>query len=122
MGPRKPRILCVEDHDDTSKMLAFWLCKSGYDFVPALSFADGSDKAQDDDFDAYIIDNRLPDGRGIDLCKQIRQSDAKTPIIFYSADAHQHIIEEAYRAGANEYLIKPVSLADLERTISQFFH
>ncbi len=122
MGHRKSRILCVEDHLDTSRMLAFWLSKSGYEFVPALTFADGSNKAHHDNFDAYIIDNRLPDGRGIDLCRQIRLNDEETPIIFYSADAQSQVIEEAYQAGASEYLVKPVNLGVLERAISQLLH
>lgn len=118
MTESRGRILCVEDHIDTSEMLAYWFGKSGYEFVPALTFADGSTKARGDDFDAYIIDNRLPDGRGVDLCKQIRQSDGETPIIFYSADAHQQVIQEAYDAGANQYLVKPVDMEEMEHVIS----
>ncbi len=120
MGQHKGRILCVEDHVDTSGMLAYWLRVSGYTFVPALTFADGLNKAHSGNFDAYIIDNRLPDGRGVDLCRQIRQGDAETPIIFYSADAYPHVIEEAFQAGANEYLVKPVNLSDLEKVIATY--
>ena len=122
MAESRGRILCVEDNVDTNEMLAIWLGKSGYEFVPALSYADGSAKALIDNFDAYLIDNRLPDGRGIDLCREIRVSDPVTPIIFYSADAQRWIIKEAYEAGANEYLVKPVDMEDLEQVISALLH
>ena len=116
------RILCVEDHTDTSNMLAFWMGKSGYEFVPALTYAEGLHQVSPDDFDAYLIDNRLPDGQGLALCKEIREHDSKTPIIFYSADAQAYTIQAAYAAGANEYLVKPVSLEKLDEVISQLIH
>jgi DNA-binding response OmpR family regulator len=118
MTESRGRILCVEDHVDTSNMLAYWLSRSGYEFVPALTYAEGAERVIDDDFDAYIIDNRLPDGRGVDLCKQIRESDRETPIIFYSADAQNQVIKEALDAGATKYLVKPYNIEALEQVIS----
>jgi DNA-binding response OmpR family regulator len=119
MEQRRVRVLCVEDNVDTSEILKIWLGYSGYEYVPALTYADGLAKALQDDFDALILDNRLPDGRGVDLCRQFRRSNSETPIIFYSADAQKCVREEAFEAGANEYLIKPVNLSDVVRSIEK---
>ena len=40
-------------------------------------------------FDLYLLDSWLPDGSGLDLCRQIREFDKATPIIFYSAAAYE---------------------------------
>jgi len=62
---------------------------------------------------------KIPDGSGLDLCRQIRTFDATTPILFYSALARQADVQLAISAGAQGYLRKPSSIGILERVISQ---
>lgn len=111
------RILCVDDDEDTCELLTFFL--KGYELILAHTFADAVTKALSGAFDAILLDSHLPDGSGIDLCRQIRESNLNTPIIFYSADAYPKRIEEAMQAGATKYLVKPLSPADVEKTIEQ---
>ncbi len=54
---------------------------------------------------------------GVELCKKIRQYDAHTPIIFYSAAAFQSDQEEAFDAGAHAYITKPATLEEVVETI-----
>lgn len=75
--------------------------------------------AQHQDFDLYILDNWLPDKSGVELCRAIRAFDLYTPILFYSAAAYERDIEEAIRAGAQDYLVKPVSLDKLRQAVAQ---
>jgi two-component system, OmpR family, response regulator RegX3 len=119
MEEAKRRILCVEDDDDTCEMLTLALQMSGYEVVSAQTFADAITKALSSEFDAYILDSRLPDGSGVDLCKEIREFNSHTPILFYSADAYPKEIEEAMSAGAQAYMVKPIDPMEVERNIRE---
>jgi two-component system, OmpR family, alkaline phosphatase synthesis response regulator PhoP len=114
----KRRILCVEDHQDTCEMLTFALKPSGYEVVSAQTGEDGLSKVLSESFDAILLDVSLPDISGVELCKQIRESEIDIPIIFYSAEAHTDRIEEAMKAGAQAYLTKPVAPSEVEKTIA----
>jgi DNA-binding response OmpR family regulator len=122
MEETKRRILCVEDDEDTCEMLTLALQLSGYEVVSAHTFADAITKAVGADFDAYILDSRLPDGSGVDLCKEIREFNSHTPILFYSADAYPREIEEALSAGAQAYMVKPIDPLEVERNIRELLH
>jgi two-component system, OmpR family, alkaline phosphatase synthesis response regulator PhoP len=119
MGKIKPRILCVDDNEDTCVMLSFVLALSSYEVESAFTFAEGLNKALAGGYQFIILDSQLPDGCGSDLCNQIRQKDRQTPICFYSADAYPGQIEAAMDAGANAYLIKPIDPFEVEKTITR---
>ena len=70
-------------------------------------------------FDLYILDNLLPDGSGVDLCRRIRGFDPHTPILFYSACAYPRDLQAAFSAGAQEYLVKPVSFDNLTQAVAK---
>ena len=59
-------------------------------------------------FDLYLLDSRLPDGTGAELCQRICSFDRVTPILFLSADASPQTQAEVFRLGAQAYLTKPV--------------
>ena len=102
----RKRILLVEDEEDAREFAAIILAE--HTLICARNFDEGSRFAYLRYFDLYILDNWLPDGSGIGLCRAIRQFDPHTPILFCSAAASTRDIREAMRAGAQEYLIKPV--------------
>jgi DNA-binding response OmpR family regulator len=68
-------------------------------------------------FDLYILDYRLPDMTGIDLCSRIRQTDKQTPIMFFSAMARDVDRKSGIMAGATDYLVKPHDLDRLTKTV-----
>ena len=113
----KPRILFVDDHDDTRALIALLLEQSHYDVTTASSFADSLKLIRSGSFNLYIFDSWLPDGSGIDLCKQVREFDHGTPILFYSAAAYESDKDLAFKAGAQAYLVKPVEVSDLLKMI-----
>ena len=114
---QKKRILFIEDHEDAWDIvdLALEECKLTF----ARNFDDGLRLARQGYFDLYILDNWLPDGSGIGLCRAIRQFDPHTPIVFYSAAAYERDIQEALRSGAQGYLVKPVKTDDLEQAVTK---
>jgi two-component system, OmpR family, response regulator len=77
--------------------------------------ADGLRLAKVEPFDLYILDARLPDGRGTDLCIKIREFDCATPIIFYSGETKEQLRSEL-KGAAQEYVMKP-EFDDLEKAI-----
>ena len=117
VGQGKKRILFVDDHDDTCEMIV--VCLPQFEIVTAGSMAEGLRLAQSHRFDLYLLDNWLHDGTGIELCRQIRQFDLRTPVIFYSAAANEGEIQHALSAGAQAYVVKPESIETLERIILQ---
>jgi DNA-binding response OmpR family regulator len=114
---QKNRILFVEDQEDAWEIveLALEECKLTF----ARNFDEGLRLARQGYFDLYILDNWLPDGSGIGLCRAIRQFDPHTPILFYSAAAYERDIQEALRSGAQAYLVKPVKSDELERMVAK---
>jgi DNA-binding response OmpR family regulator len=74
---------------------------------------------QTERFDLYLLDSRLPDLDGFDLCRRIRDVDQETPILFFSGAARETDQKKALDAGANAYVIKP-EIPILIETITQF--
>jgi DNA-binding response OmpR family regulator len=107
----------VEDHEDAWEIAAFVL--EDYTLCYARDFDEGLQLARRGYFDLYILDNWLPDGNGIELCRRIREFDPNTPVLFYSACAYPRDLQAAYSAGAQEYFVKPVSFADLTEAVSR---
>jgi DNA-binding response OmpR family regulator len=113
----KKRILLVEDEEDAKGLVAHSLPE--YKLVCACDFSEGLRLARREYFDLYILDSWLPDQSGVELCRFIREFDPCTPILFYSAAAYARDIREAIRAGAQEYLVKPVIPDELRWAVAQ---
>ena len=64
------------------------------------------DTAQAEHFDLYILENRLPDGTGLEFTKKLREFDKSTPILFFTADVFNFDWVEAQKAGAQAYVSK----------------
>ncbi len=117
MLPHRKRILCVEDDSDVCSMMTSLLGLIGYEVVSAETVNDALAKIKDEQFDLYLLDNWLPGGSGIELCKTIRERTQSIPVIFYSGAAYDEDEQQALEAGADAYLIKPVEVDKLVETI-----
>jgi DNA-binding response OmpR family regulator len=107
MSRPKCRILCVDDHEDTSEMLKLLLSQEDYEVITALTVQDSLKLAQTEKFDLYVLDKRLPDGSGIELCQKLSTVTPDVPCMFYTGDAYDIHIKEAIAAGADCYVAKP---------------
>jgi DNA-binding response OmpR family regulator len=103
----KCRILCVDDHFDTSEMLKLLLSEEDYEVTVAATVEETCDLAVSKEFDLYVLDKRLPDGSGVDLCTRLNQLTPGVPCIFYTGDAYEIHRLEAMEAGAAAYIPKP---------------
>jgi two-component system, OmpR family, response regulator len=113
------RIFCIEDDQDTCDLLAFIFGRADYEVIVANTAAEALPKVVAGNFDLCLVDNVLPDGSGIELCRRIRSVNPRTPIVFYSADTASLIIKEALSAGAQAYLMKPVDPVELVQTVTE---
>ncbi len=118
MSPHKPRILFVEDHDDTRELLSLVL-REHYEVATAATVEDSLKLARQGKFNLFIFDSWLPDGYGVDLCKLVREFDRHTPILFYSGLSQKSDRDIALRAGAQGYLVKPVEVPELLQAVSE---
>lgn len=112
------RILCVEDDKDSLELLQFLLGKEGFQVVSCLTSREALQLAERNSFSAIILDNRLADISGIEICREIRAYDKQTPIIFFTASAYPKDREAGMAAGANDYLVKPDDLERIAETIN----
>jgi DNA-binding response OmpR family regulator len=122
MGRLIPTILCVDDNPDALESLRVILRREGYQVVTTQSKTSGIIKARSGVFDLFILAIELPDGSGIELCKEIRTFDKQTPIVFYSVDGVPFHLEGAIKAGAQAYLKQPVHPTVLNETVARFLH
>lgn len=117
------RILCTDDHADTRELLVFELTQAGFEVVCVESAEQALESARIQLFDLYVIDSWLPGLCGDELCQNIRKFDSRTPILFYSAAAHEADKDRAYAAGAQGYVVKPAKgdelIAEINRLIDQ---
>ena len=119
MEHTKARILHVDDHQDTRLMMAALLQDRGYGVMTAGSVAEGLELAKNINFDLFILDVRLPDGTGVDLCRRLHQQHPYIPTIYYSAYGDGTEAEEALAQCGDAYLKKPVCVADIEAMVAK---
>lgn len=122
MTPHRKRLLCAEDEEDISLMIVSLLGLINLEVITATTFAEAWDKIRSEHFDLYLLDNWLPGGTGVTLCKRIRELDEDTPIVFYSGAAYESDRAEAMQAGAQEYLIKPSDVGRLVESIRRLLN
>jgi CheY-like chemotaxis protein len=115
----RPRILHVEDDPDFRLLIAGSLAGFGYTVVTAGTMDEAMQLAGELRFDLCILDVRLPDGSGIDLCQQLKALQRDVPILYYSAYASDSEQKEALSVCGDAYLKKPVSAEELEQAIAR---
>ena len=117
MSTPRLRILYAEDDLDTRELTAIILTQAGFEVICADNPVDAVQLAKEQSFDAYLLDNWMPEISGWELCQQIKQFDDQTPIIFYSAAAFQSDKDKAFEVGAHAYVTKPARTDELVTTI-----
>lgn len=100
-------------------MLELLLDEWGYRATLVSTATEGLKHLLDRSFDIIILDNWLPDLDGIELCRQIREFNRLTPIIFFSAAAMGSEDRAALAAGANAYVYKGRGLGNLREAMAE---
>ena len=111
------RILLVEDHDDTARVLARLLNLSGFHVHTTGTYAGAMDFCGKQDFDLLISDVGLPDGSGYDLMREVHARRCAAKGIAVSGYGTEQDVEQSLRAGFAEHLVKPVDFETLRDAI-----
>lgn len=115
----RPRVLCVDDDDDSRAMLITLFRLAFIEAKAVGSAAQALSLSQSEHFDLYVLDAWLPATDGFELCRRMRALHPPTPIIFFSGAAHAADKQKGIDAGADDYIIKP-DINDLMARVKQF--
>lgn len=116
----RPAVLFVEDISDTRDLVEFSLRQDGFDITTAQTAREGIELARQNSYALILLDIGLPDRDGLELCRQIRAFDPRTPIVLYTAFGDLLDTQEALRAGAQGWLRKPDDTARLGQALREF--
>ncbi|MGH8495041.1 MAG: response regulator transcription factor [Gammaproteobacteria bacterium] len=108
-----PMVLLVEDERGLSLTLGDRLRAEGHRVVLAETLRDAARALDRDDFDLVILDRMLPDGDGLDLCRQLRERGSATPVLMLTARNAVSDRVTGLRAGSDDYLVKPFDTVEL---------
>jgi DNA-binding response OmpR family regulator len=108
-------VLLIEDHRDIAANIAEYFEARGDVVSHALDGESGLQMAQRDTYDAVVLDLMLPGMDGLSVCRQLRgTADPRIPILMLTAKDLVANKVEGFEAGADDYLVKPFSLAELD--------
>jgi two-component system, NtrC family, response regulator PilR len=113
-----PRLLVVDDEPDLRTLYELTLMREGYHVESAGSVDEAWRILGDDRFDLLITDMRLPDGTGMDLLAQLESAGRPEKAIVITAYGSPENAVEALKAGAYDYLTKPVDLRQFRTVVS----
>lgn len=117
----KKRILVIEDEPDIVRGLRDALEFEGFEVQARGTGAEGLAAALDWAPDAVLLDLMLPDDNGYRVCETLRQRDETVPIIILTAKAQESDKIRGLDAGADDYVTKPFSVAELIARINAIF-
>jgi DNA-binding response OmpR family regulator len=110
---RKIRLLIVEDEEAIRTGLIDVFVYHGYEVEFAADGISGLDKALSGRFDLILLDVMLPGMDGFEICNRIRAQDRDQPVIMLTAKSTDEDIIQGLSLGADDYVAKPFSVAEL---------
>jgi two-component system, OmpR family, phosphate regulon response regulator PhoB len=104
-------VLLAEDDPDIRHLVAFKLGRAGLAVLEAADGRSALELARRTPPDLVVLDVRLPQLSGIEVCRELRAGPrtSDVPIIMVTAGARPQDMEQAYAAGATDYVVKPFS-------------
>ena len=107
-------ILIIEDELTLAKNIATYLKRSGYDADVASAGEEGLAQIETFRPEVVLLDYALPGINGLDTLKRIKALDERIAVIMMTGHGSEQVAVEAMKAGAHDYLIKPVILSELK--------
>src|SRR5258705_13357757 len=111
-------LLVVDDEPDLRTLYELTLLREGYDIETAGTVHDALLHLKDRVYSAVITDMRLPDGTGLDLLRRLEESGRREKAIVITAYGSAENAVEALKAGAYDYLTKPVDLKQFRAVVA----
>ena len=112
-------VLVIDDEPAIRQVLCAMLGRNGYDVDQASNVAEAGARLAVGDVDVALCDIKMPDGNGIDLVRSTRAAGLDTPFLIMTAFASVETAVEALRAGASDYITKPVRGEEVLHRVAQ---
>lgn len=114
------RILLVEDDPALGFVIKDNLLQKGYDVTLCVDGDEGQDSFAKQNFDLCIFDVMMPKKDGFTLAQSVREKNSEVPILFVTAKAMLEDKLTGFRAGGDDYIVKPFSMEELYARIEVF--
>ncbi|MBX8556089.1 sigma-54 dependent transcriptional regulator [Pseudomonas cichorii] len=115
---QRQKILIVDDEPDIRELLEITLGRMKLDTRSARNVTEAREWLAREPFDMCLTDMRLPDGNGLELVQHIQQAYPQTPVAMITAHGSLDMAIHALKAGAFDFLTKPVDLSRLRELVS----
>ncbi len=112
------RVLIVEDDLETQSYVSQGLTEAGHSIEASATGADGLLRARQGGYDLLIVDRMMPELDGLSLVKAIRSAGIATPVLMLTAMGAVADRVDGLEAGADDYLVKPFSFAELSARVN----
>ncbi|MBQ7943922.1 MAG: response regulator transcription factor [Lachnospiraceae bacterium] len=107
------KVLLVEDDKDLNQTVCMFLNNNGYEAIGALDANEAYDEMYENVFDLIISDIMMPGTDGFEFAQTVREMNEDIPILFMTARDDFESKKKGFRAGVDDYLVKPVDLEEL---------
>lgn len=107
------RVLVVEDDKEINRTMTSFLGQNGYEAVGVLGANEAYDEMYAQMFDLIISDIMMPGIDGYEFAKTVRELNTEIPILFVTARDDFESKRKGFRAGIDDYMVKPVDLEEL---------
>lgn len=102
-------ILVIEDQEDLAQLYQATLKKAGYKVQQAFTGEEGIAEFRTGGADAVLLDITLPEMNGVQVLREIRNTNTSVPVIIITGETHADLRKECERLGVYAYLAKPVN-------------
>ncbi|HEX6641568.1 MAG TPA: response regulator transcription factor, partial [Thermoanaerobaculia bacterium] len=108
-----PNIILVEDDANVSLLITRQLQRAGYTVRHASTMAEARELFHDGAWDLAVLDRGLPDGDGLELCRELRACSPHGYILMVTGNNSDEAKLEGFQHGADDYVTKPFQLDEL---------
>ncbi len=111
------KVLVVDDEPEAVELLVEFLSSKGYEVLTATSGEEALRRVREDRPHLVLLDIRMPKMSGLDVLRRIREIDAEMGVIMVTAVNEEDVGRQALELGAFDYIVKPLDLKYLERSL-----
>ncbi len=109
----KHRVILVHPETEDRETIVNYIIEAGFDCIVISTLSELSDLIERENFDVILSEILLPDGAGLRIFELLVEADKNIPVVFISGKSSMGDIKQAFKLGANDYLMKPVEPKEL---------
>ncbi|WP_054033362.1 sigma-54-dependent transcriptional regulator [Desulfatitalea tepidiphila] len=113
------KILLIDDDEGLNHFLSRFFKRKGYDVTSCLNGRTALETIAREPFDLILLDYKMPGQNGLDILKEIKSAQVKTPVVIMTAYGNTDTAIEAMKRGAYDYLNKPFERDELSRIVAE---